>query len=61
MEFNQKKEKTMKHELVHETVNIKGWDMVDRIDWKIGEKTELPFDDHPKLIRPYITSMGMIR
>ena len=33
-------------ELVHETVNIKGWDMVGPVDWKIGEKTELPFDDH---------------
>ena len=36
----------MVHELVHETVNIKGWDMVGHVDWKIGEKTELPFDEH---------------
>ncbi len=41
-----KKEKTMKHKLVHETINIKGWDMVGSVDWKIGEKTELPFEDH---------------
>ena len=40
------KEKTMKHKLVHETINIKGWDMVGNVIWKIGEKTELPFDDH---------------
>jgi|TARA_R110000782_G_scaffold122373_1_gene213623 hypothetical protein len=31
----------MKHELVHETINIKGWDIVGSINWKIGEKTEL--------------------
>ena len=37
-----KKEKIMKHELVHETVNIKGWDVVGPIDWKIGDETELP-------------------
>jgi len=34
-------------ELVHETVNIKGWDMVGSVDWKIGDETELPFEDHP--------------
>ena len=36
----------MIHKLVHETVNIKGWDIVGSIDWTIGDKTELPFDDH---------------
>ena len=38
----------MVHELVHETINIKGWDIVGAgsIDWKIGGKTELPFEDH---------------
>ena len=35
----------MIHELVHETVNIKGWDIVG-VDWKIGDETELPFEDH---------------
>ena len=34
-------------ELVHETVNIKGWDMVGSVDWKIGDETKLPFEDHP--------------
>ena len=33
-------------ELVHETVNIKGWDIVGSVDWKIGKETELPFEDH---------------
>jgi len=32
--------------LVHETVNIKGWNVVGSIDWKIGKETELPFEDH---------------
>ena len=36
----------MIHELVHETVNIKGWDIVGSVDWKIGKETELPFEDH---------------
>ena len=36
----------MVHELVHETVNIKGWDIVGSVDWKIGKETELPFEDH---------------
>ena len=38
----------MIHELVHETVNIKGWDIVGAgsIDWTIGKETELPFEDH---------------
>ena len=36
----------MKHTLVHETVNIKGWDICGSVDWKIGDKTELPFEDH---------------
>ena len=36
----------MIHELVHETVNIKGWDIVGSIDWTIGKETELPFEDH---------------
>ena len=36
----------MVHELVHETINIKGWDMVGPVGWEIGEKTELPFDEH---------------
>ena len=36
----------MKHELVYETVNIKGWDIVGPINWKIGKETELPFEDH---------------
>ena len=36
----------MVHELVYETVNIKGWDIVGSIDWKIGKETELPFEDH---------------
>ena len=40
------KDLKMKHKLVHETINIKGWDMVGPVDWKIGEKTELPFEDH---------------
>ena len=31
----------MKQELVHETTNIKGWDIVGPVDWKIGKKTEL--------------------
>ena len=31
----------MKHELVHETINIKGWDIVGSVNWKIGKKTEL--------------------
>ena len=30
----------MIHELVHETVNIKGWDIVGPIDWTIGKETE---------------------
>ena len=30
----------MVHELVHETVNIKGWDVVGPINWEIGEETE---------------------
>ena len=38
MEFNQKKEKTMKHELVHETVNIKGWDMVVLLIGRLEKK-----------------------
>ena len=29
--------------LVNETVNIKGWDIVGSVDWKIGKETELPF------------------
>ena len=33
----------MVHELVYETVNIKGWDIVGSVDWKIGKETELPF------------------
>ena len=32
--------------LVHETVNIKGWDICGPVDWKIGDETELPFEDH---------------
>ena len=36
----------MVHDLVHETVNIKGWDIVGSVDWKIGKETELPFEDH---------------
>ena len=36
----------MVHELVHETVNIKGWDVVGSVDWKIGKETELPFEEH---------------
>ena len=36
----------MIHELVNETVNIKGWDIVGPIDWTIGKETELPFEDH---------------
>ena len=36
----------MIHELVHETVNIKGWDICGPISWEIGEETELPFDEH---------------
>ena len=36
----------MVHELVHETVKIKGWDICGPISWEIGGKTELPFDDH---------------
>ena len=36
----------MIHELVHETVNIKGWDVVGSVDWKIGKETELPFEEH---------------
>ena len=32
--------------LVHETVNIKGWNIVGSVDWKIGKETELPFEDH---------------
>ena len=36
----------MIHELVHETINIKGWDIVGPIDWTIGDETELPFEDH---------------
>ena len=31
-------------ELVHETVNIKGWDICGSIDWTIGKETELPFE-----------------
>jgi len=34
----------MKHELVHETVNIKGWNICGSIDWTIGKETELPFE-----------------
>ena len=29
----------MVHELVHETVNVKGWDICGPIDWEIGEET----------------------
>ena len=37
----------MKHELVHETYQIKGWDIVGVIKWtEIGDETELPFEDH---------------
>ena len=36
----------MIHELVHETVNIKGWDICGPISWEIDEETELPFDEH---------------
>ena len=36
----------MVHELVHETVNIKGWDIYGPVNWKIGKETELPFEDH---------------
>ena len=36
----------MVHELVHETVNIKGWDICGPVNWKIGKETELPFEDH---------------
>jgi len=36
----------MKHELVHETVNIKGWDICGPVNWKIGDETQLPFNDH---------------
>jgi len=36
----------MVHELVHETVNIKGWDVVGPVDWNIGDETQLPFNDH---------------
>jgi len=34
----------MIHELVHETINIKGWDIVGSIDWTVGKETELPFE-----------------
>ena len=48
----------MKHELVHETVNIKGWDMVPLIeDWR---KTELPFDDHIKKTLHYINGYDTV-
>ena len=51
-----KKELNMKHELVYETVNIKGWDIVGPINWKIGKETELPFEDHqPNKTLHYIT------
>ena len=33
-------------ELVYETITIKGWDIVGSVDWKIGDETELPFEDH---------------
>ena len=34
-------------ELVHETYQIKGWDIVGPIRWtEIGNETELPFEDH---------------
>ena len=36
----------MVHELVHETVNVKGWDICGPVNWEIGEETELPFDEH---------------
>ena len=40
-----KKELNMK--LVHETYQIKGWDIVGGIRWtEIGDETELPFEDH---------------
>ena len=35
----------MIHELVHETININGWDIVGSVDWKIGDRTELPFQN----------------
>jgi len=39
------KGKTMN--LVHETYQIKGWDVVGPIRWtEIGNETELPFEDH---------------
>ena len=31
----------MKHKLVHETLNIKGWNIVGSVNWKIGKETEL--------------------
>ena len=40
--------------LVYETVNIKGWDIVGSVDWKIGKKTELPFEEHPGRLH-YVT------
>ena len=37
--------------LVHETINIKGWNIVGSVNWKIGKKTEL---DDPKKTFHYI-------
>ena len=37
----------MVHDLVHETYQIKGWNIVGPISWtEIGDETELPFEDH---------------
>ena len=39
--------KELNMELVHETYQIKGWDIVGGISWtEIGDETELPFEDH---------------
>ena len=39
--------KELNMELVHETYQIKVWDVVGVIKWtEIGDETELPFEDH---------------
>jgi len=41
--------------LVHETYQIKGWDVVGPINWiEIGDETGLPFEEHCGRIH-YIT------
>ena len=45
------KDLKMKHTLVHETINIKGWNIVGSVNWKIGKKTEL---DDPNKTFHYI-------